>query len=100
SHALDCKLSSSPRDIYPPHGRGSRSCRIEGSNSKFASRQRPPFVAIHDRKPLSHVGKNGCEFLRPLWPRPCVVQDGRKRLQCWAASGVNRTMRFATYRNL
>src|SRR5262249_2463278 len=61
---------------------GLPSCRIESPDRKLAPRQRTSFVAIHDRKPLSHVGKNGCEFLRPLWPRPCVVQDaGRKRLQ-------------------
>ena len=59
-----------------------RSCRIESPDRKLAPRQRTSFVAIHDRKPLSHVGKNGSEYLRPLWPRPCVVQDADcKRLQ-------------------
>src|SRR5215469_2213080 len=46
NHALDCKLSPSPRDIYP-HGRGSSSRRIEGPDRELAPRQRPPFIAIH-----------------------------------------------------
>jgi hypothetical protein len=45
------------------------SCRIQSPDRKLAPRQRTSFVAIHDRKPLSHVGKNGREFLRPLWGR-------------------------------
>ena len=78
----ECAASQSCAHRAPLFAGGSHSCRIESPDRKLAPRQRTLFVAIHDRKPLSHVGKDGCEFLRPLWPRPCVVQDaGRKRLQ-------------------
>jgi hypothetical protein len=80
NHALEA-MCCHRAPLFAPRG-GAPSCRIESPDRKLAPRQRTSFVAIHDRKPLSHVGKDGCEFLRPLWPRPCVVQDaGRKRLQ-------------------
>jgi hypothetical protein len=64
--------------------------RIECPDCEFAARHRPPFVAIHGRKLLSHVGKNGGEFLRPLRARPCVVQDAVcKRHQCLARLRVS-----------
>lgn len=72
-------IISSPRAFTAP-GCGSSSCRIKGPDREFAAHQRPPFIAVHGRESLSHVGKNGREFLRPLRPRLYVAPDlGRQR---------------------
>jgi hypothetical protein len=34
----------------------------ERPDRELASRQRPPFVPIHSRESLRHVGKNCCQF--------------------------------------
>jgi hypothetical protein len=44
---LTCTQSSRIQAHLPARGRGSSSRLIEGSNGKFASRQRSPFIAIH-----------------------------------------------------
>jgi len=40
--------------------------RIKGSNSKFASRERAPFIAVEGKQLTSLVREDRCEFVRPL----------------------------------
>ena len=43
--------------------------RIKGSNSKFASRERAPFIAVEGKQLTSLVREDGCELVRLLWLR-------------------------------
>src|SRR5262249_19146260 len=44
--------------------------RIKGSNSKFASRERAPFIAVEGKQLTSLVREDRCELVRPLAAAP------------------------------
>jgi hypothetical protein len=48
------------------HRLGLSACLIEGSNSKFAPRERAPFVAVHGQQLTSVIQQDHCQLKRPF----------------------------------
>jgi hypothetical protein len=62
--APSCHLKS--RCIYPRAAAARPRAASKARIREFAARQRSPFIAVHGRQPLGHLGKNCRDLLRPL----------------------------------
>ena len=59
-----------------------RTRRIEVSNGKFASRERPPFIAINRNELRGEIRQDVCKFFRTVW-LPMKGTIGMLRYQRW-----------------